>query len=451
MDSAYKFKIQCEYTDQKFRDVLQQMANSLTFAIETDPIKIETPFIVNDSLISQAQSTTEKTPSGVEHNKSPVENEVIVDDYSSIDHLIEECDDGELEPSIIIEESHCDNLSDISPMFVNSLGPNDEIVNVGEQNDEISYVEVEYNLQTDNDRSESYLNNVEKINIVEDHLNDNYLVENEANSEQAYEHQVELENEEIDYEEEAKNEEMISEYDDDDTDTIEYNHAESEDEQLDESENEKLDASEDEKVVSSTSVPSAPTKSRSKRKPNDSRSPPKANRFKCDTCGEPFENFTKFNEHKKTHGGKRYQCGTCGKWFSKRYHMKNHAQIHLGEKNFECPTCLKKYTNQGNLDRHIRVVHYKEKSYFCGICKKGFSQSATLKQHFAIHVNERNFECDVCHKRYKTADYLSLHKSRHLPREQPPIRPHTIRPSSKKRKPPLKISICTFCGKKSNR
>lgn len=130
--------------------------------------------------------------------------------------------------------------------------------------------------------------------------------------------------------------------------------------------------------------------------------------------------------------------------------MNNHIQIHLGEKNFECGTCLKKYTNQGNLDRHIRAVHYKEKSHFCGICNKGFSQSTTLKQHFATHVNERNFECDVCHKHYKTADYLALHKSRHLPREQRPIRPARP-PSSKKNKPAPKICICTICGKNSNR
>lgn len=101
---------------------------------------------------------------------------------------------------------------------------------------------------------------------------------------------------------------------------------------------------------------------RTKVKTNKSNSrDPETDKFHCDTCGAPFEKYNDLNEHKKTHGNKRYQCPTCSRWFSKKYHMKNHQTIHLNQKLFACNLCTKKYTNQGNLDRHVRVFHHNEK------------------------------------------------------------------------------------------
>lgn len=207
-----------------------------------------------------------------------------------------------------------------------------------------------------------------------------------------------------------------------------------------------------------SSVDSEPNKIKS----NNSSSS-KVKNFKCDTCGEVFDNFNKCNDHKKTHGKQRYQCPTCSKWFAKRYHMKNHMEIHLGNRNYECVTCHKKYSNPGNLDRHVRVFHYKEKSYFCKLCGKGFSQTTTLKQHQAVHIEERNFACDICEKSFKTQDHLSLHKSRHFQRDKSKRtaqrrrktsnssdNPVEQQPAVKKYKQKPKVCVCLICGKVSN-
>lgn len=303
LESAYKFKIQCEYTDQKFRDAMQMakpdddddLQNSLSFESEMDPIKIkmETPFTMNDCIVSQDEFESDcirSTATESQHNEV-ADNVELFDEYACIEHLIEECDEGEHESPIIIENSQCDNSSGIHQMFVDSLSrTGDDPYDVSEHDDQLSYAE-------DVNPSD---NNVEEIDILE-----KYLEKEEHN-------EGDTENEAVEYGEEEGDEEIVPEYD-----------GKSDDDEL-----------EDEKIVSSTSTPSSSAKRRSKRKQNDNTSRSKVTRFKCDTCGEPFENFTKFNEHKKTHGSKRYQCATCGKWFSKRYHMNNHIQIHLGEKNF---------------------------------------------------------------------------------------------------------------------
>lgn len=129
----------------------------------------------------------------------------------------------------------------------------------------------------------------------------------------------------------------------------------------DEEEIEYLDNDHDhDKSVDSHDMETRPRTRPHKTNKSNARNP-ETDKFHCDTCGAPFEKYNDLNEHKKTHGNQRYQCPTCSRWFSKKYHMKNHQTIHLNQKLFACSLCTKKYTNQGNLDRHVRVFHHNEK------------------------------------------------------------------------------------------
>lgn len=142
-----------------------------------------------------------------------------------------------------------------------------------------------------------------------------------------------------------------------------------------------------------------------------------------------------------------HQCPTYNRTFKKRYHLKNHQKTHTGLKSHACSLCSNKYTNQGNLDRHIRATHKNERQHICLICSKSFSQATLLKQHQSVHITQRNFSCD-CGKAFKTEAYLKLHKLRHLPKEQRPKRKYM--PTNRKYKRPKRICVCTECGKQSN-
>lgn len=205
----------------------------------------------------------------------------------------------------------------------------------------------------------------------------------------------------------------------------------------------------DESAVSSTTT-TATRSSKRRRLISESKSSISRGKrpFQCDTCEETFEVYAKLNEHKKTHGKERYQCPTCGRWFQKRYHMRNHEKIHKGLKSYECQLCQKRYTNQTNLDRHIRVTHQNEKKYKCQECGKSFSQLAILRQHHAVHMTERAFQCEVCNKSFKLKQHLRLHQMRHLPQAERPKRKY--KPPKTKYKPKLRPCVCTECGKHSN-
>ena len=45
-------------------------------------------------------------------------------------------------------------------------------------------------------------------------------------------------------------------------------------------------------------------------------------------------------------------------------------------------------------------IHTNEKPYECDVCEKRFSESGDLKRHMRIHTKEKPYECDVCEKRF---------------------------------------------------
>lgn len=425
LDLAYKFKIKCEYADQKFRDeILRQKSIKTEPPAQNADIVFEgaaagqlphilriiekhkptAPNIIGTNEIEQIPDQDEENESIIDTKNEEIANPTIFElngvsfeDYTDIIEEEEECIDEIEDVQQRIEEQQHEDLDEpilMEETYLNhSISSNDGeiqqslIIKIEEEPDE--NIEV---LQEEDEHGDN-LNEEEELTGDYGEVYDGYLDDTESNK-------GEEEGEEDGEETENKYEER--------------------------------------------------TESGSPERPQEVETAivfGKNKQFICDTCNEQFTNFTEFNQHKKSHGNQRYQCPICGRWFSKRYHMKNHQTIHEGQKLFNCTLCSKRYTNQGNLDRHVRVFHNQEKTHVCDLCGKGFSQSTILRQHYSVHIQERNFECDICQKRFKTQDYLNLHKNRHLPVELRTIKTYT---NTKKYKPIKKVCFCSYCGKKSN-
>lgn len=175
-------------------------------------------------------------------------------------------------------------------------------------------------------------------------------------------------------------------------------------------------------------------------------SPRNKRSFKCETCEATFLVHAEYNKHTKTHGQNRFQCMVCNRWFAKRYLLNAHQKTHAGNKSFECSLCQKRYTNQSNLDRHIRIFHKKERLHTCTTCHKTFAQLSSLRLHQSVHVAEREFSCDMCNSKFKSEIHLKLHQKRHMPTEYRPKRKYS--PPKKAYKPPQKLCVCNECGKR---
>uniref|UniRef100_A0A3P9DSP1 C2H2-type domain-containing protein n=1 Tax=Maylandia zebra TaxID=106582 RepID=A0A3P9DSP1_9CICH len=77
-------------------------------------------------------------------------------------------------------------------------------------------------------------------------------------------------------------------------------------------------------------------------------------------------------------------CSTCGKKCNRMENLKQHMQIHTGEKTHSCSTCWKNFTLK---TAHI-TIHTGEKQYSCSSCGKRFSVAAALRSHIKIHTGE---------------------------------------------------------------
>ncbi|XP_022778204.1 protein glass-like [Stylophora pistillata] len=86
--------------------------------------------------------------------------------------------------------------------------------------------------------------------------------------------------------------------------------------------------------------------------------------YKCDVCDKFFTHSTAVNNHKRTHTGEKpFVCGHkgCSKKFADRSTLTKHNRVHTGERPFECPHCKRKFTQLGNMNKHLRCKHIDKK------------------------------------------------------------------------------------------
>ena len=136
--------------------------------------------------------------------------------------------------------------------------------------------------------------------------------------------------------------------------------------------------------------------------------------FECETCGKTFKQIAHLNVHNKIHTGERmYECSLCNKRFISNAKLKLHQRVHTGEAPYQCGLCDKSFTTGYNLRAHQARVHEKVKTHQCSDCDKLFFSIMELRNHKNLHSGERPYKCNECGKTFKKSSALGIHKRVH--------------------------------------
>ncbi|GFS20461.1 zinc finger protein 26 [Elysia marginata] len=138
---------------------------------------------------------------------------------------------------------------------------------------------------------------------------------------------------------------------------------------------------------------------------------PHAQKFPCLLCDESFTQGKELRDHLALHtqeNGEPLLCKICGKDFKDPTSLRNHLLRHKN-KSHSCNICGKTCMDTMTW-RHHKDSHSKQVS--CQVCGRILSSACRLKEHMNIHTGDKPIECDVCHKKLPTRSALKNHKAR---------------------------------------
>ncbi|XP_063701503.1 PR domain zinc finger protein 5-like [Culicoides brevitarsis] len=133
--------------------------------------------------------------------------------------------------------------------------------------------------------------------------------------------------------------------------------------------------------------------------------------YKCEICEKNFNSQSHLTIHMNGfhQAVPRTKCEICEKTFTLPRHHQRHMKLHE-TKHFWCPKCPKMFETQKKLDNHTKVFHNPAKVRLnCDKCDKTYARSEMLQ----IHINNVHLglkpECHHCGKKYTQKGQMKRH------------------------------------------
>ncbi|RUS77117.1 hypothetical protein EGW08_015133, partial [Elysia chlorotica] len=134
-------------------------------------------------------------------------------------------------------------------------------------------------------------------------------------------------------------------------------------------------------------------------------------KFPCLICDETFMHSEELRNHLPLHGSQNnelLQCNLCSREFKEVTRLRQHLQRHRN-KTHSCQLCGQSGMNIGQL-RHHKKLHKQQVS--CSVCGRVMNSEASLKEHMNVHTGDKPIDCDVCHMKLPSQSALANHKIR---------------------------------------
>jgi hypothetical protein len=138
------------------------------------------------------------------------------------------------------------------------------------------------------------------------------------------------------------------------------------------------------------------------------------NKELCQECGKNVTNLKNHILH--VHTVENIKCPKCEKVFKNAKALKGHND-NVHEK-IPCVHCGKLFGAMSNMRAHIQRQHTsnEDKKHKCDVCGKGFFDSNKLKDHGNIHTGEKPYNCKFCSSVFASRGTHAMHERSHLGR-----------------------------------